>query len=1187
MKTMKRSIAVFLFAILAGVAGAQTINVYPVTPKGIRIGGVQTVTAYVVGQNDKTVTWSAPDGGTIYGTNPCIVNEPCTAGLLVGASPGAGTYRLIATTNTGGLTATSTITFAGSPTPLTTYPRLGFTAAMLPALRAKATGTYYDQLKADAVTDYTNMNAVWSWSVNGGSGLPSVSSAYSFDEQSATLFAFMASIDPSDPTYKWGSYSSDILKYMVNFWLQASNTTVFPDRLYSDEQYGITGNHGSDDTEDFTFPTNWLIGSGNIGTGSGAAATATLTGTTMNAFTLSNHGTGYVANSTIYWYALVGSSACTTIGNYGSVPNGGGGWVNTGPAIAAMGTVTTDGSGTASGAVHVMANALNCTSPPTIIFKNDHDLFHDYHYLANQEVIATLATGTQAPVGGYNSPAQFQLASPNTPYSYGNMRDMQNNYTHSKHMYLVAGALTFNDNDTDDPPTPNTCSATPGVVCPDGTAYNLHAYFKYETGGMMYRDWAGREDPNVTWQAYQAKYGNLPTQPMCQNQVTAGMQGCFGMNRNGEPSEGNWYGPEHVQRLTEATYAIYTAGYDDPLIYGPQMSLMTSSWWDQMSNYNLGSLAYSYSSAPQWTFKSTGDSSGLSKYPYDFAAEGWLMAEDTLVGRSDRTSKLLWPQLNTAPNGISAFYSSLNSYALYNRIPLYLALPSGDVTASPPADPRPSLPTDTFSFNNQHITARSGWTSGGPISPTWGGPGGTATTFDFECTNAYINHEYSDCGAFSVLSAGEYVTVPRTIFSNYNYNMRVSQLINNAGYISNPSQTVCLLPNYPCQFVWGLDNLGGGQLPGGTEGGEAHLLHSELPTYVAAIAPDLQGLYNGNTNVGYGTINGVTAASRSLIDLRGTNQIVYYDRGSTGAHAYNKRLWINTTGTPTMSGSTGQWLTRSGAQKANFTSLLPSGATVSAIPMVNGIQLSSTFLNVHRGNTQTIVCTSLDADGSTSACDPSTVFYTGDPTIVSIDPTSGVMTAVAVGSTYIYAANNQGFNVSPPSNNINVVTGASSGSFVTISQLAQAVDWEPAAQIKVDAGTPTVTQFLSTLEWGSSSFSPTTATLVQSSAGDAFDGAKIGNTLVMFKRVVGTLTGVTYAASGATQHYVADLAPNTSYTISGTGAPSSATTDTAGVLVFSATGTGPITVGFAVPPPSNLTITISGALAVSGKAVHQ
>jgi len=57
-----------------------------------------------------------------------------------------------------------------------------------------------------------------------------------------------------------------------------------------------------------------------------------------------------------------------------------------------------------------------------------------------------------------------------------------------------------------------------------------------------------------------------------------------------------------------------------------------------------------------------------------------------------------------------------------------------------------------------------------------------------------------------------------------------------------------------------------------------------------------------------------------------------------------------------------------------------------------------------------------------------------------------------------------------------------------------------------------------------------------------------------------SFTGVTYAAAGATTDYVSDLSPKTTYSISGDGAPASATTDDAGVLTFSAAGTGNITV---------------------------
>ena len=42
---------------------------------------------------------------------------------------------------------------------------------------------------------------------------------------------------------------------------------------------------------------------------------------------------------------------------------------------------------------------------------------------------------------------------------------------------------------------------------------SLHAYFTYLTGGMLYRDYAHMEDPNVSWQAYRLVLPICPWQP--------------------------------------------------------------------------------------------------------------------------------------------------------------------------------------------------------------------------------------------------------------------------------------------------------------------------------------------------------------------------------------------------------------------------------------------------------------------------------------------------------------------------------------------------------------------------------------------------------------------------------------------------------------------------------------------------
>jgi hypothetical protein len=99
------------------------------------------------------------------------------------------------------------------------------------------------------------------------------------------------------------------------------------------------------------------------------------------------------------------------------------------------------------------------------------------------------------------------------------------------------------------------------------------------------------------------------------------------------------------------------------------------------------------------------------------------------------------------------------------------------------------------------------------------------------------------------------------------------------------------------------------------------------------------------------------------------------------------------------------------------------------------------------------------------------------------------------------------------------------------------------------------------LEWGHSSFAKSKTVLVHSTGGQSFDGAEVGSSLVMFMRDwPSTFAGVAYPASGATTDYISDLTPKTTYSISGAGVPASATTDDAGVLSFSAAGTGSIRV---------------------------
>src|ERR1700677_633248 len=954
-----------LFPLLLSLpAVAQKIYVYPATVTAPR-GSYQTVTAIVTGVNDKTVTWTS-DGGTIVGTNPCVVNEPCTVALTTTAP---GTQHLTAKSNSNNsLSATSTITFTGSPTPATTHPRLVITAAMLPGLRAKATSRnpMYASIQERANTALTADNAIWSWSCQSGTGQPSSNQIANWKEIDAYLFAFMSLVDPSATNRAaWGCYSRDIMVYMMNAVLNNSASPI-------DGPYGLTGNRGSDSTLQFTLTVDWLMGGGYLS-----------------------------------------SSDLTTARQYFS--------------------------------------------------------------FIGQNMVSTALTGSTPPVGGYNSSSQFLTGS---IFDYTGQRAMGNNYTHSKEMYLAAAALTFNDTAADDPPTPNTCNATRYVVCPDGTAGSLHAYWTYLSGGMLYKDWAHIEDPNVSWQAYQAAYANLPTVPSCGNPWSSNPVPCFGDGRGGESSEGSWY-RYSLYRSRNALNAIHTAGYDDPILYGPQMSYGTSSWWDLHYIAEQGFLTGTFGpSVSPWesntacgsscmNYFTTGDSLAYYRMPSDFEELSSTMVFDTYTGRTDRTNALEWPILNVAFGGPSGFVAELvNDYASAVVVDLFIALPAADPTNTPPAAPRPTSPTDIANGGHPPTLARSVWTP-------------TDTAFSYYCPNTGIDHEHEFCGRFDIFSKGKFITKGRTEFNDYNNAMSAASQSNLAGYMQIFNSSC---PNNNC-FLYDA-YAGGGQFWHSYQAGEVTLQHNESSAYVAAIV-DTTNLYNAAVLGGFGYYNDVIAASRSLIYLRGTNQVVYYDRGIT-ASAQNHEIWQVATGPLTINGNTASWPTRSGSQIVYFTSLLSSGGTV--------------------------------ADAGA---------YTGE--------------------TY-----------------------------------PQSSDWEPYTRVVVDAGAQTSTQFLSVMEWGGSSLTQTATTLVHSSSGANFDGALVGTSLVMFMRNwPQTFTSVTYPASQATTQYISDLTPNTSYTITGDGTPASATTDAAGVLTFSASGTGNITIGASTANLTSITVAPSSASVIA------
>ncbi len=936
------------------LAGAQRIYIYPTAPVASP-GSFQSVTAIVTGSNNKTVTWTT-DGGTIVGTNPCVVNEPCTVALYT-TSPG--TYHLKATSNaSNAVTATSTITITPSPTPVTTHPRLYITQSMLSGLQTKfsAGSPMATNLKIGdgsdygGVTWYNILKAApynWSFSCESGTGLPASGVSAGNLENAAYTFALLALVNPNTSAgTNWGCYGHDVWIYAMNHMTSGS---------FSPSQDEWRG-----DAAQFIFTTDWLLGSG---------------------------------------------------------------------AISSVGDLTEARTWVAWMLKYTLTNNFSDFLP--------------------------------ALTGPYNSSSMLGRIN--------QMRSMGNNYDEAGFFYLAALPLTFNDTTSDDPALTNTCSATRYQVCADGTAGSMHAYFKsYFVGGLLYDQYAIMEDPNVGWQAYQAAYGNLPAQPACV--MWDGLPGttpCFGEQRGGEPAEGSGYGYS-AYSIRDGLNAIHTAGYDDPTIYGPQMSLGTSSWWDmravvtnefltglKANNGNPGGVG---GIQPSYAYLHTGDAKHYYAEPSDYLTESATLVFDSYTGRSDRTNALLWPILNSAFGGPAGTAGGCNQYCGIDNVlgndyanvlnpDLFIALAAVDPGTLTPADPRPSMPTDLYNGSyNQHLMVRSGFTNADSL-------------LTYYCENSLVNHEHATCGMFEIYANNEWITKGRVTFdADYNFQMSTAPQ-NNQMSIQNVSSGTPVSTG-----AWDYSSVSSGGLwQEGTQAGLVSLYHSELPAYSAMIA-DTTNQYNSLDQT-Y-TYDDVVGASRSMIYLRGTNQVVTYDRAATKS-ANAKATYMNTTGTPTVSGNTASWPTQSGTQKAYYTSLLPAGGTLS---------------------------------------------------------------------------------------NVGLTAAPENGS-----------DWEVVSTLKVDAGSPASTQSLNVLEWGAASFSKSTTTLVQSTAGQSFDGALVGKSLVLFMHNwPTTFTGTTFPASGASTIYVSDLTPSTTYSITGGGTPSTVTTDTAGVATFSATGTGNITIGTVV-----------------------
>jgi hypothetical protein len=816
--------------------------------------------------------------------------------------------------------------------------------------------------------------------------------------------------------------------------------------------------------------------------------------------------------------------------------------------------------------------------------------------------------------GNWNTARQITQGN---QWDYVGQRAMGNNYTMSKILWNVGIGLMFNDNTTDDPlltGTDNTCGAARGVVCPDYTAGSLHAYFLLANQQLL-KMYAHLEDPAVSYTVLNLAYpsGGFGARPISCGwpfpYPGATQYDCIGEGSGGESSEGSWY-YYSFYRLRLALNLIESSGYVNPTLYGPQVALGHDAVWDLVNwgarlfltgKYQQGTYV-----GPAFGFTTTGDANTLARLPMDLLTQTETLTFDLYTQRQDRNNANRWFTMESAyggalgdQNGCTSycgFVSEMgNVFAQGSALDMFISQPPTDPTANPATDPGANYPKDWWNgSDNQHQQTRSGFAQTDVVVNIYG-------------TNTAIDHEWQRSGNFDVWTKGGYITKGRTIFTNYNYNMMTAPNQNLVEIYDAEGVAAGRLDTCFAQYTGPY----GGQLWHGFQKGlQPPALHSEMPHY-AFFEVDQSNAYTGCYLSNWQFV-ATTTAVRSWIYLRDLNALAWYDRVATATAADKKVLFLNTTGNGTLAGNSVTWTSVVGGNAAQFTSLLPAGATVAVDKLVNSLTVSAPNSTLALSGSMQATCTAQNGDGTTRDVTSTASWYSTDNTIFTVSAT-GLVHPVAVGAASLGCQVGTGglppvtgFNAPPPfysTATLTITAGRSGGGklrgsrgwsgfrgdpagpfqkFFPVSypwgrlndrsvatgsnDYTQPNDWEMVGNVSVTpAGTPTSAHFLSGLAWGSSR---PTMTLVQSTAGQGYDCALAGTSLACFRQTLGAFTGVTLPLSGATSVYVVDLTPNTSYPVTATGAPSTCTTDNAGVCAFAASGSGSAVIGAGSPPPS-------------------
>lgn len=434
--------------------------------------------------------------------------------------------------------------------------------------------------------------------------------------------------------------------------------------------------------------------------------------------------------------------------------------------------------------------------------------------------------------------------------------------------------------------------------------------------------------------------------------------------------EGFEYSPQTASYAIQFLLALRTAGADT---CGAHCRVEGNPFWDDfltgyyhslspaMRPNGDGVVAYE----PAWY----GDAQTYASTDL-ISALGVLGIYDRASGNLARLESVRWAQTHTPPGGAAQLLRRVSNTDEFRHALLYFMLYDPAMAAA--SDPRIQLPLEHFAPGLNRLLARTGWDA-------------DASWFNYSLSWSLIDHQHANGNHFEWYRKGEWLTKQRTGYADIAEGIASSEF----------SNTLAIENDKPERDAsdWRIDLWRRGAQWNLVAAGDPQLLARSSAKLFNYVSGDATKLYNSSNE----NAADVLHASRSIVWLK-PDALVVFDRAETKTANRFKRWWLQSASPAVVDGSNAV-VTTAGGQQLLISSLLPRGATLSAVN-TSEVQVENTVA----GNEPMKVRLRVDAPGNPvnvqflqvlQAADKGAVV--GTPTL--IESTDGAWLGAQVGTT--------------------------------------------------------------------------------------------------------------------------------------------------------------------------------------------